>query len=373
MNLNKKIFLLIVFFLITKGVCLTATKDKSSSSAQDFKNVPIKIGFFYGGRCALFFRAFINGYFKAEGLNVELYTNAIDKGEKILIKVPDTFEMVKKLSKDYRYWGKMSRRESIDKIMKGELDGTCVGATSFSYLMQKKLPIVAVAGLGHGSPEKPSRGLVMRNGIKIGRPEDLKGKKIGFIDKDSGDELFLRDFIKRIGLKNGDIKLIDIKGDIELESLARGEIDGCFLHYGFIQKVLATGHGYLYKEFDFVNPGINYALLVFRKDFIERNFNAIKKLVKAYEKRIKFEQEEITEEERQWNKNFGVFEGLFDAHAIEKIMKADKVLGFEMTDVDNPPVVRIDLLGELQGLMLEHGFIKKKVNIENYVDRRFVN
>jgi ABC-type nitrate/sulfonate/bicarbonate transport system substrate-binding protein len=363
-------------FIYAQDNLLKSGQGPLSGTREDGQsNRPIRIGYFHGGRNRLFYRAYLNGYFKAEGLNVKLFTGAYDSNGKTLIELPDDPKRVKGLSSNFRAWGKMTGLEIINKMVEGDFEGGCVGATSFIYSIQKNLPIVAIAGLGHSRSDKPSRGLVIRSGVKIENPRDLKGKRIGFVRKGSGDELLLRNFIKDAGLKDGDVVLVDIEYDRELDSLARGQLEACLLHYGFAQVVLARGQTYLYKKLDWIDPSVEYALLVFRKDFIERHPAELKKLVDAYKRRIEFEERKMTKGERKEIKHLEFLEGHLDADQMERYAShiESESLGLGPPVVDNPPAVRVDLLKELQDLMFKNGFIERKVDIEKYIDRRFIN
>ena len=85
-----------------------------------------------------------------------------------------------------------------------------------------------------------------------------------------------------------------------------------------------------------------------------------KKLINDYDKKIKFGEEKMANKEKMGIKKF------------EPDLE-DEFSETEIPVVDNPPVVRTDLLNELQNLMFENHFIEKKVDIEKYIDRRFVD
>lgn len=57
---------------------------------------------------------------------------------------------------------------------------------------------MAVAILGHGSAEKSTKAIVVRSGVVIKTPKDFKNKRIISTRTGPGDEMFLREFIKKL-------------------------------------------------------------------------------------------------------------------------------------------------------------------------------
>jgi ABC-type nitrate/sulfonate/bicarbonate transport system substrate-binding protein len=349
---------------------------KGSYGGPDREGGSIRIGYFHGSRFYPLFRALKNNYFEAEGLNVELFKNL--KIAQSLVRVGEEGSTDDSLNGPPKGGQVLSGVEFIDEISKGNLEGACVGSASFIYAIQKKAPIVAVAGLAYSDPGRPSGGIVMRRDIKIDTAEDLKGKKIGISrHSESGIEILLRVLFKNIGLKSDDVEIVDLSSFFEglrftkahglssfdkiYDLLTRGVVDGYFFrHYLLIKKAVTDGRVYLYKKFDWPESRLSFSVLVFKKDFVDSHFNELKRLVKAYRESLEFEHEEISEMDKQIIKEF-------------EFQERGEFMGMGPPVTYDPPIVRQDLLNELQNLMFEHGFIKKKVNINDYIDKRFVD
>ena len=329
------IFIIFLFIIFTTLVLIT-----SNSIKQEIK---IRLGYFYGGRLDSLYIAKMQGYFKEEGLDVELWTKIPD--EKILIKLPDDNSTFMKMYEKNKLLGRMSGVEIIDEMMKDNLDGGGIGEASFITSTQYSYPIIAVAELGHCQRDKPCRGLVVRNGVNITKPEDFKGKRVCFIREGSGDDALLKMFfdVNNISYKK-DVELVVVEDKNKFDLIRRGEVDACLFHYHHIKHLIENEKNvYLYQGVDWVNPELSLAVLVFKKDFIEKYPEVIEKFMKAFIKSLNEENKETTE-----------------------------LLGLADPVNENPPLVRIKLLEEKQEIMLKYELIDKKVDLNKYIDNSFV-
>ena len=97
---------------------------------------------------------------------------------------------------------------------------------------------------------------------------------------------------------------------------------------------------------------------MFRKDFIEAHPEEVEKIIRAYMKRIKYEHS-LPEEEQHKEGPFGI-----------QIKSHYKGLSLPISSY--PPLVRMDLLEEVQRLLLKYKFIDQEINLEDFVDNSFV-
>lgn len=315
----------------------------------------VKLGYFHGGRSNMIYRTHLFGFFEKEGVKVELHTKILR--EPGLVKVPsDHQEMRRRVKRSKRLFGKMSGIEIVDKMKKGVLAGGVVGEASFVYCVHRGDPITAVAMLGHDVKGLPGKAIMLRNGLVIRSPEDFRGKTLASRRAGPGDAIFLREFLKDIGmLGDPTIRIIDqMDEDRYRRNLATGKIDGGLSHLKTAQRLVRRRAGYVYRRMDWMNPEISHALLVFRKDFLEGRPEAARKIVTAYMRRIRFEKD-LPEERinRSWDKGL-MMEGTFRGMSIPRY--------------DYPPLVRMDLLEEMQALLLEYGKIKEKRDLSPHVD-----
>lgn len=353
MIMNKKYISFFLFIFIIFAFYFLY-ENKSALSNE------VRIGYFHGGRVNKIFQAYMNGYFEEEGVNIKLYTKFLHSPE--LIELPDTIEQFKKLSNsrgDKDQFGKMSGIEIVAKIIDGELDGGTIGESSFVASIAKGLPIIAVAQLGYDSV--PGKAILIRSDIKINSVEDLKGKTLISRRAGPGDAIFLREFLKSVNLDpEKDITVIDQVNDDKYlnEVLQNKEVDGGLYHLLGAKKLVESNVAYVYRPMDWMNSQLSHAVLVFHKDYLEKYPNNVSKIIRGYMRRVEYEKNlPDLEKDRSWDKSF-MMEGEFQ--------------GMKIPKYDLPPLVRVQLLKEMQDLLFEYGEIDEKIDINKYVDNSLV-
>ena len=220
MVFKKKRDILFISFFLFSAVFLGSCADGWGAGEK-----AVRIGYFHGGRTHLFYRAYINGYFEKEKADVLLITKTLRKDG--LKDVPKTYAEFQAREQKHKHFGRMTGTEIVAEMEKGNLDGGTIGEASFIEAVSAGKPIVAVAALGHDTKERPGHAFVLRKGLVVKKPEDLKGKT--FTSRRSGpvDAVLTREFILSEGLKLSDVKIIDNMYDDELyERFADGTVDG---------------------------------------------------------------------------------------------------------------------------------------------------
>ena len=324
--------------------------------ASNAKEKAVRIGYFQGGRVNMIYRAHINGSFSREGVIVKLYTKDL-KGEK-LYEVPQSNDEMKRLSKGKLNFGKISGTEIVDRMLAGDLDGGTIGESSFVYAVNKHMPIVAVAMLGYDSV--PGKAIIMRKGVKINKPGDLKGKTLISRRAGPGDAVFLREFIESIGLDpKKDLKIIDQVSEDDADNWIRdGKIDGGLYHLVQTKKIVESGDAYVYRPMDWMDSRLSHAVLVFRKDYLDGHRPEVQKIVNAYVKRVAYEKKlPKSERDKSWDKGL-MMEGEFEDMSIPAY--------------DMPPRLRPELLQKMQDLLLKYGEINRKADLTKHLDYSFV-
>ena len=118
---------------------------------------------------------------------------------------------------------------------------------------------------------------------------------------------------------------------------------------------------------DWVNPELSQAVLIFRKDFAGKNPTSVEKIIRAYMKRIDFEHKLSLDERRSVAKDG--FKKLFKKGLQIEI----DYNGMNFPQYDPNPLVNSTLLNQMQDLLLKHGYIPEKINLNNFIDNSFVN
>lgn len=360
---RKIILIFIILLSVFSGLLFSHSQNKGNNKINvvplaEREEVAARLGYFHGGRTHLFFRAYINGYFENEGVDVKLITKALHNDD--LFEVPKSYKEFEEKNNDIPFFGRMTGIEIVDEIGKGNLDGGTVGEASFLAAIDKGMPIVAVAELGHDTKERPGHAIVLRKGLVVKTANDLKGKI--FASRRSGpvDRVLLREFLASEGVKISDVTIIDDMPDDELYvSLANGKVDGGYHHLHWVKKFVDNDIGYVYRTLDWMSPEASSSLLVFNKEYVEQNKGAVQKIVNAYIKRVHYEKQ-LSEEERSAPKEFGLQ------------MVNDDVEGMNIPQYDLPPTLKEHFLQEVQDLLFKYGEVNKKVEIGNHLDYSFV-
>lgn len=348
---NKaKIVLIFVVLVIVLGVIILLPQKEVSQA--------IKIGYFHGGRTMLLYRAYINNEFEKEGVGVNLLTKDLHKDQ--YYTVPKSYDEIK----NNNFFGKARGGELIDQVIKGETDGATPGESSFIEAASKGLPIVVVAMLGHDTKEAPGHAIIFRKDVIIKNSQDIKGKTLSSRRAGEGDRVFLEEFLEDEGIDSKkDVKIVSQVNDDEwTKGITLGNFDGGYYHLMAVEGLVKTGQAYVYRKFDWVNPELSNALLVFRKDIVKKHPKEVEKIVRAYMKRIRYEHS-LPKEERLKDPGEGFLYGL----QVEKDFQ-----GMNLPQYDFPPRVRVELLDEMQELLLKHQVIDKKVDLSDFIDNRFV-
>ncbi|MBI2629495.1 ABC transporter substrate-binding protein [Candidatus Pacearchaeota archaeon] len=120
--------------------------------------------------------------------------------------------------------------------------------------------------------------------IIIGRKEfnslsDLKGKKVGIDGINSFSNIFVLASLEKVGLKETDVRFVDVSADDVLSALENGKIDAGHTWEPTKSAALAKGYKQLGKAGDI--PGIIVDGLFFNSMFVEENPEKVKAIVKS--------------------------------------------------------------------------------------------
>ena len=344
---------------------------------QSKNSSPVRIALFVGGRTASLYRAAINGYFKKFNANVvyitkDLYGSNKDEGMgHNEYKTYDDDNVREILSNEMS--AKARGDDLVDLVLSGRADAATIGETSFIKSIRNGAPIVAVANLGHDIKEYPGHAMVFRKGLKIKAGKDFKGMRFISRRSSGGDYVFLREFFISEGLDpDHDVKIIESNlGDDKFrEAFKDGSADGAFAH---LRPILSDLYLYnIYRPLNWVNADLSQAVLVFKKEFLEKNPEQVEKIVEAIminnmdelslpenKKPI-----DIENDKTRMKKNRGY-------HVGRETVQIE-FRGMRLPKMDKIPYVNIDLLNEMQILLLKHNVIDKTTKLDGFIDNTFV-
>lgn len=333
--------------------------------AAPLSAAPVKLGFFFGGRTYAFYRAYVMGYFEREGVELELESQFLKQdgwravprshGEARALMHPGWLGRL--MSRGM--WGRVTGKRILDAADSGRFEGGTPGEFSFIERVSAGVPLVAVATLGVEEGASPGKAIVLRKGLEVRSPSELKGKTFITRRAGDGDGILLREFLAAAGLREDEVRIIDqVPDDAQESMLAQGKADAALFHLLGIIQADERGEISIHRKMDWVRPGLSHALLVFRRDFVERHPDTVTRIVRAYMKRIKYE------------KGLPLEEKLRPADAELRILTRYK--GMSTPVPAYPPYVRLDALREAQRLLLKYKRIDEKVDLKDFIDDRFV-
>lgn len=208
--------------------------------------------------------AFSNGYFAEEGLDA----------------TPQHYD---------------SGKAAIQSMTEGKADlvTAATTATMFSIIGGQEIMILAVI---HSTSKNVA--ILVRRDHGIVKPEDLKGKTIGFARGTTGD-YFADVFLRAHGIKRTEIKIVDLKPSEMAAALHTGIVDAVSIFNApFIQRQLEREYGDKGQPFYGESLFTHIACLVARQDYVKQHPVTIRKVLKALIKAENFARQKPEEARR---------------------------------------------------------------------------
>ncbi len=172
----------------------------------------LAIGYTNASANSLDFIAKENGYFDANGLDVDLVSLA---GTAVL----------------------------VPSIVSGAIQ---VGTAPPPVLVQSAkagLDLVALTGITELDPGARDSAIVRRPSVAIAVPMDLKGKRIAVSTIGSISQILLEDWLNREGVPPGGVNYVEIPFNQMSNILRQGTIDAALLTEPFLGRAVASGDG----------------------------------------------------------------------------------------------------------------------------------
>jgi ABC-type nitrate/sulfonate/bicarbonate transport system substrate-binding protein len=321
----------------------------TTSSVDD----PVSIGFFHGGRCHHFYRAYLSDSFDRAGVNTQLYTSFLND--------PYRFEPVSRnFEREYarrakERMGRVTGTVLTTMITLGELDGAIIGEASAIMAAKQGLPIVNVARLGHGDRDVSGFMIVMRNGLNAKTAEDLRGKTVSTRRAGPGDEVLLREYFHQAGMEAGkDYEIVaQTNDDQQHHWLKDGAIDAGLYHMYGVSKQIAAGKVDLMRPMDWVPGDLPAAYLAFHKDFVRDRPDDVLRILRGLMWRLEYEKT-LPSSVQKANRQFG--------YVLEYFFR-----GTRLPHTTFPFTAERNHLQQMQDMMLRHGAMDSPVDLEPYL------
>ena len=146
---------------------------------------------------------------------------------------------------------------------------------------------VSVSAAGEGVPMKfvwafdssyGADGLIVKKGIGIEKVADLKGKEIAF-HKGSASHFLLATLLEKAGLKDSDVKAVDMKASEAASAFMAGKVDAAITWEPHLSKAAAAGQTVLATTKD--TPGLIADILAVRDELAQKDPVTVQALVDA--------------------------------------------------------------------------------------------
>ena len=146
---------------------------------------------------------------------------------------------------------------------------------------------VSVAAIGQGVPIKfvwafdasaGADGLLVTKASGIKTIADLKGKDVAY-HKGSASHLYLSTLLKKNGMKDEDVKAVEMKASEAASALMAGKVPAAVTWEPHITKAAAAGNIVLSTTKD--TPALIADVLALHEDFVKANPDAVQKIVAA--------------------------------------------------------------------------------------------
>jgi NitT/TauT family transport system substrate-binding protein len=133
----------------------------------------------------------------------------------------------------------------VEALLGGALDAAYIGPspTVSAYIKTRAIRVVAGATSG-------GAGLVVRPGLAINGPADLKGKTLATPELGNTQDVALRAYLADHGLKTdpqggGDVRVVPTSNATALSLLQQGQIDGAWVPEPWLSRMIIDAHGQL--------------------------------------------------------------------------------------------------------------------------------
>lgn len=173
----------------------------------------------------------------------------------------------------------------IEAMFAGELDMAYVGPSPAitGYVRSQGLALKVVAGSTSGGAA-----LVVRGDSGINKAEDFHGKKIATPQFGNTQDIALRAWLDRHGLKprekGGDVQIVPIANSVQLTLLLMKQIDGAWAPEPWASRLIHEGRGHLLvdERSEWPNGEFSAGLLIVNRKFLDQHPDLVKRWIAAH-------------------------------------------------------------------------------------------
>ncbi len=344
----QRITILLIFIALVIAGCSSDQSDtgKSGSNKNDnakaskAKGKTISIGWVYAMANAPVLIADKKGYFKEQGINVELY--------------------------DYTSGPRVRQG-----LKSGKLDMAFIGAPPVYHWYSRGLDSKIIAKVNYGQAS-----VLVRSDSGIDDVSGLKGKKLAGVRTGSGMDVLLRGYVLREKAKldpNKDLDVRPMKPGNMGTAVENKVVSGAFVWEPFTSKYLLRGNTKIILDINKEIPQYPWYVVMAMPKAMKNKRPEIVKVLKAHIKAVKFLNSSPTAGNNIITEAFDLREVVDKSgnkHSPEKILSMARTrLGWqaELTATD------IAFVQRLMNYSRELGYIQKDLKASELIDNSFMN
>lgn len=252
----------------------------------------------------------------------------------------------------------------------GELDMAYIGSPPVYHWYARGLESRILAKVNYGQAA-----VIVRKDSGINDLKELKGKKMAGVRKGSGMDVLLRGYVLGEASKmtpDKDVQIVPMPSGNMGPSVESKVVDGAFIWEPFTSQFELRGDSKVIFDMNKAVPNYPWYIVMAMPDALKNKRSAVKKVLQAHKKAVEFLNSSPTAGNDIIAKTFKL-ENIQNDKTGKKIpgteivAHARKRLGWEwsLTDKD------MDFIQNLMNYSLSLGYIKKKLDAKELVDRSF--
>lgn len=315
---------------LLRGLMLLALLSPLVAAAE-----PLRIGWVYAMANAPALVAQERGFFREQGVNVEL--RRFNSGPLI-----------------------------IHALQAGDLDMAYIGVPPIYQAVEHGLDVKIVSKVNYGQAA-----LIVNVDSPIKTLQDLRGKKIAGIRHGSGMDILLRGFVlkEKAGLNpDTDVKIVNMPSKMMEASVYRKVVDAAFTWEPYVSMAVLTNHARVLLDMNAAIPHYPWYVLVATSETCNNKREAMQKVLGANQQAIDYLNKEGDAGNliliREFNLREIVSSTGSTVRASEIVNSARKRLGWESRFSKDDKV----FLQKLMDYSYELGYNKKKINTNDLID-----
>ncbi|MCX7770124.1 MAG: ABC transporter substrate-binding protein [Proteobacteria bacterium] len=171
---------------------------------------------------------------------------------------------------------------AMEALLSGEIDISFVGTNPAvnAFLRSKGTALKIISGVANGGAS-----FVIRGDLNIKNEKDLIGKNLASPELGNTQDVALKYWLKSKGLViNKDVKVNNVKNPDILLLFKKESIDGAWVPEPWATRLIQEANGKIFLDERSLWPNGNFAtaVLVVRKEFLDKNYKLVENFLKAH-------------------------------------------------------------------------------------------